>query len=121
MRKIEIAMNDAVRAIVDGLRFEDKLRRLGNTEITRAPDGAALVSLHGNTIARITRRGAAINTAFYNVVLDSCRWHTPTTKSRLNALLAEFRPGNAVFQKAGAWYVRTPGGNTWPFFDGINI
>ncbi len=49
-------------------------------------------------------------------------WFTPTTKSRLNALINEFcEPrSNGIFQKNWNWYVRAF--NTIvPFHDGITI
>lgn len=118
-RKIEKSMTAAIRRIVDGCGRGEW--RLDNTAVKPADDGAALVYLHGHNIARVTRYGAQFGAAHYCVALDSCGWKTATTKSRFNTILREFRPGNAIYQKRGEWRNATPGGNDWPFFDGVNI
>lgn len=53
------------------------------------------VILHGSTIAVITPT---------EVQMSDCGWQTPTTKSRLNAILREFCNAG-VYQKNRKWYV----------------
>ncbi len=56
------------------------------------------VFLHGNRIATFDHELKAIK-------LSSCGWQTPTTKSRLNAILQEVKPGCGIFQKQFEWFV----------------
>ena len=56
------------------------------------------VFLHGNRIATFDHNLKAIK-------LSSCGWQTPTTKSRLNAILQEVKPGCGIFQKQFEWFV----------------
>jgi len=62
------------------------------------PDNAdqATVYLHGNRIAQVCSEFVAI--------FDG-GWQTVTTKSRLNALLDEFRPHVGVVQKNFDWFI----------------
>jgi hypothetical protein len=85
MRTIEEKMLAAIRA--------SKSARLGNTVVEAIPGtGAWRVFLHGNLIANGGRVGMSFTLA---------SWGTPTTRSRVNALLAVFARGNArVFQRA---------------------
>ena len=85
MRTVEAKMLDAIRA--------SKSARLGNTVVEVIPGtGAWRVLLHGNLIANGGRVGMSFTLA---------GWGTPTTRSRVNALLALFAHGNArVFQRA---------------------
>lgn len=52
------------------------------------------VFLHGNPIAEITNDSVAV---------CDCGWQTPTTKSRLNAILRELC-GAGIYQKERKWY-----------------
>ena len=56
------------------------------------------VKLHGNSIATFDHNLKAVK-------LSSCGWDTPTTKSRLNAILQEVKPGCGIFQKQFNWFV----------------
>lgn len=102
MRKIERDMIAAIRA-----NCTDK--RLGNTRV-HAIVGGHEVQLHGNTIARVDANGA--------VGFTLAGWPTPTTRSRINALLREFanRPGFycGVGQRRGAQYYSTWTGDSRP-------
>ena len=56
------------------------------------------VYLHGHQIATFDHNLKAVK-------LSSCGWTTPTTKSRLNAILEEVKWGCKVFQKNFDWFV----------------
>ncbi len=89
MRKIESQMNAAIQA--------NKNWKSGNTEVVTM-DGVSFVYLHGNKIAMVDDTSLTI--------FDG-GWQSNTTKSRLNALCAEFCiAGEGVFQSNFLWYVR---------------
>lgn len=103
MRKIETEMN---RAIATGTNWSK-----ANTSVSFEGE-VAEVRLHGNLIARI---GEGF------IELFDGGWQTTTTKSRLNAILAENGiPGERVFQKAFDWFVSQEGGPI-PFFSGMRL
>jgi hypothetical protein len=87
----------------------------GNTMVTHQ-DGVAFVFLHGNNIAQV-------GDTF--IRLFDGGWQTVTTKSRLNAILAEHGdPGDRVFQKQHTWFVRVntaQGLTTIPFFSSMRL
>ena len=90
MRKVEMQMNTAIRNRVNWSG--------GNTTVMiNENNNKAKVFLHGNLIAEVCNEFVAI--------FDG-GWQTVTTKSRLNALLAEFRPQVRVFQKDFVWFIR---------------
>ena len=102
-RKIEISMN---RAVQSGTDF-----RLANTTVSHH-EGVAIVRLHGNKIAEIGDDWMTLFDGGYQ---------STTTKSRLNALLAEFgHDGERVFQKAFQWFIQQEGGPV-PFFSGMRL
>ena len=102
-RKIEIAMCSAVQS---GSDFSQ-----ANTSVSHN-DGVAVVRLHGNKIAEV---GDDFITLFDG------GWQSVTTKSRLNALMAEFcSPGERVFQKAFQWMIKV-NGITVPFQSGMKL
>ena len=113
MRKIEVQMNNA---ITNGTDF-----RSANTNVVQA-DGIAVVLLHGNKIAEIGENF---------IQLFDGNHQTNTTKSRLNAILAEHGvQGERVFQKNFEWFVRTVQGVkagdkegfvSVPFFSGMRL
>ena len=46
-----------------------------------------------------------VDTKEKRVILDSCNYHTNTTKSRLNAFIQQFDPQvGGIFQKNWTWY-----------------
>ena len=102
MRKIEQSMNTAIRNRINWSG--------GNTAVIVDSENADLVEvfLHGNRIAQICSEFVAI--------FDG-GWQSNTTKSRLNALLQEFRPQVGVFQKDWTWFIRH-GNATFPFVSG---
>lgn len=57
------------------------------------------VILHGSTIAVITPT---------EVQMSDCGWQTPTTKSRLSAILHEFCDAG-IYQKKHKWYLTMEG------------
>lgn len=97
MCKIERDMIAAIRA--------GKNRALGNTYVNPIVGGVE-VRLHGNLIAVLTDQGLRFTLA---------GWPTPTTRSRINALLQTFIHANArVYQTAGRQFVSVPeGGCGW--------
>lgn len=113
MRKIEQQMNAAIR--------DNKDWKCDNTKVV-SNCGVSDVFLHNNLIARV-------GDTF--VQLFDGGWQSNTTKSRLNAILAEHGvQGECVFQKNHNWFVRTvqgvqpsdPSGFvTVPFFSGMRL
>ena len=104
MRKIETNMCEAIRFCRNWSS--------GNTMVTTI-HGDSLVHLHGNHIATINRNG---------VTLFDGGWQSNTTKSRLNAILAEFvKPSVRVFQKDFVWYVHDEDGQDHFFQNEYNF
>ena len=89
MRKIERQMNQAIR--------ERRNWAGSNTTVMiNTNNNKAKVYLHGNLIAEVCDEFVAI--------FDG-GWQTVTSKSRLNALLDEFRPHVGVVQKNWNWFI----------------
>ena len=114
MRKIERQMQNAICNLSNGDTW-----RTSNTRVDKDDDGNTSVYLHNNRIAYVTQFG--------DITLSSCGWDTPTTKSRLNAILDTFLHGVHVWQKNFTWYIGNTG-NCSPtspdadlFFDGYTI
>lgn len=107
MRKIERLMN---AAITNGTEF-----KMANTMVTHK-DGVAFVFLHGHNIAQV-------GDTF--IRLFDGGHQTNTTKSRLNAILAEHgEPGDRVFQKKWEWFVQintAQGLTVVPFFSSMRL
>ena len=114
MRKIEREMQQAICNLSNGQTW-----RKSNTEVAKNSEGDTSVYLHGNRIAFVSQFG--------DITLSSCGWDTPTTKSRLNAILDTFLHGFHVWQRNFTWYIGNTGncGPTAPdadvFFDGYKI
>jgi hypothetical protein len=104
MRKIEFQMNKAINDCTDW--------KNANTEVTYSPErDASYVYLHGNHIA-------TIGDTF--IELYSCGHYTPTTKSRLNAILKEHGNGARIFQKNFEWVIIDADNNApIPFTEGM--
>ena len=102
MRKIERQMQAAIATRTDWHK--------SNTSVDVDSEGFTSVRLHGNRIAEIDPNG--------DITLSSCGWDTPTTKSRLNAILDVFFSGLHIFQKDFTWYI---GDSRTLFFDGYKI
>ena len=89
MRKIERQMNAAIR--------ERRNWAGSNTTVMiNENNNKAKVYLHGNLIAEVCDEFVAI--------FDG-GWQSVTTKSRLNALLDEFRPPVGVVQRNFNWFI----------------
>jgi len=103
MRKIERQMNAAIRLS----------KNWSNTNTTvhfNEEDETSNVYLHGNLIA-------VIGDTF--IQLFDGGWQSNTTKSRLNAILAENgNGGDCVFQKNFEWFFRS---TDTPFFSGMML
>ena len=91
MRKIERQMNFALSN--KGNWSKDNTR----VEFNESTN-CSTVFLHGHSIATYDH-------ALKAVKISSCGWETNTTKSRLNAILQEVKPGCGVFQKNFDWFV----------------
>ena len=109
MRKIEQQMNDAIQ---NNLNWQS-----GNTSVHfEEESGVSVVRLHGNKIAEV-------GDTF--IRLFDGGWQTVTTKSRLNAILAEHGDaGDCVFQKNFDWFVNintVQGITTVPFFSSMRL
>ncbi len=103
MRKIERQMNAAIRL--------SKNWSNSNTTVQfNKEDDTSNVYLHGNLIA-------IIGDTF--IQLFDGGWQSNTTKSRLNAILAENGSGgDCVFQKNFKWFFRSI---DTPFFSGMML
>ncbi len=113
MRKIEREMQQAICNLSNGQTW-----RKSNTEVAKNSEGDTSVYLHGNRIAFVSQFG--------DITLSSCGWDTPTTKSRLNAILDTFLHGFHVWQRNFTWYIGNTGNcgaykNADVFFDGYKI
>ena len=109
MRKIESLMNDAIS--------NNKDWQSGNTSVHfNEEENLSVVRLHGNKIAEI---GETF------IRLFDGGWQSKTTKSRLNAILAEHGDdGDCVFQKNFDWFVNintVQGITTVPFFSSMRL
>ena len=104
MRKIEQQMNSARLRKANWASSNTTVRY---NELTNC----SAILLHGHQIATLDHHTNALK-------LSSCGWQTVTTKSRLNALLSEFKYGCKVFQKNFDWYLSTVN-QTVDFVDGM--
>ena len=105
MRQIEKNMNNAIWS---------KKNWAGSNTTVITEDDISTVMLHGNHIA-----------TYYHdtkeLTLFDGGWQSNTTKSRLNALCAEFAMGFGVFQKNWEWFVSDFSDNKKDFADGITV
>ena len=85
----------------------------GNTTVVQNRNEME-VFLHGNHIATLCKISMDLR-------LFDGGWQSVTTKSRLNALLKEFRPDRQVFQKNWQWFVSDFLGMAEPFFSGMTV
>ena len=93
MRKVEEQMNYAIRHRKNWAGSNTTVRCFKENGITTEVN----VLLHGNCIAWL-------DTATNDLFVSSCGWETVTTKSRINALLEEFREGSrdVSFKRIGS-------------------
>ena len=107
MRLIEREMNNAVKNKIAWSK--------SNTLTTFSSDlKECFIYLHGNHIA-------TYNYMLKELSLFDGGWQSNTTKSRLNALCAEFAMGFGVFQKNWEWFVSDFSDNKKEFVDGITV
>ena len=104
MRKIEKQMNFALSNKSNWAGSNTSVSYNDNTNCSS-------VYLHGHQIATLDHHSNALK-------LSSCGYQTVTTKSRLNALLSEFKYGCRVFQKQWDWYLQNVN-QTVDFWDGM--
>ena len=104
MRKLEKQMNSA-------LLRKSNWAGSNTTVCYNESTNCSSVYLHGHQIATLDYHSNALK-------LSSCGYETVTTKSRLNALLSEFKYGCRVFQKQFDWYLQN-GNQTVDFWDGM--
>jgi len=109
MRKIEQQMNNAIS---NNANWQS-----ANTTVTFDPEtNESTVYLHGNKIAEVGDNYVRIYDGGYQ---------SNTTKSRLNAILSEHGiPGEGVFQKDWAWWIRLYNGTeffTTKFINGLRL
>ena len=105
MRKIETQMNNAIKS---------QKNWAGSNTTVITEDNESRVMLHGNHIA-------TYNHTLKELELFDGGWQSNTTKSRLNALCAEFAMGFNVFQKNFNWFISDFSGTAKPFFDGAIV
>ena len=105
MRQIEKQMNSAIWS---------KTNWAGSNTTVITEDNESKVMLHGNHIA-------TYNHTLKELELFDGGWQSNTTKSRLNALCAEFAMGFGVFQKNWQWFISDFQGVAKPFFDGAIV
>ena len=91
MRKIEKQMNFAISN-------KGNWSKSNTTVEYNESTNCSTVKLHGHSIATYDHATAALK-------ISSCGWETVTTKSRLNAILQEVKPGCGIFQKQFEWFV----------------
>ena len=91
MRKIEKQMNFAISN-------KGNWSKSNTTVEFNESTNCSTVRLHGHSIATYDHATAALK-------ISSCGWETVTTKSRLNAILQEVKPGCGIFQKQFEWFV----------------
>ena len=119
MRIVEARMIQAIRDALHNSHADGRLLKCGNTEVRQIHHGIAHtpgycreieVRLHGNLIA-------VVEPDLMRIRMDDCGYRTVTTKSRLNALLRAFVPGEGISQQDFAWYAAGgpwQGSDEWP-------
>ena len=109
MRKIEQLMNDAIQ--------NNENWQSGNTTVHFDEEsGVSIVRLYGNKIAEV-------GDTF--IRLFDGGHPTKTTKSRLNAILAEHgEPHDRIFQRSSEWFITmntAQGPSTVPFWSSMRL
>tara|TARA_B100000927_G_scaffold229641_1_gene189516 strand:+ start:111 stop:449 length:339 start_codon:yes stop_codon:yes gene_type:complete len=109
MRLIEKEMNIAIKGGTDFFKSNTSVE----TYTTEAGKKESCVKLHGNHIATVGET--------FVTIYDG-GWQTPTTKSRLNAIINEFCNAytDGVFQKNYEWFINTANG-TVDFVNGFTF
>ena len=92
MRKIERQMLHAINC--PGKRWSNN-----NTKVRWSDDQTFVeVLLHDHIIA-------SISFSSRKLAISACGWETPTTKSRLNAILSDLVPGARINAKDFDWFL----------------
>ena len=91
MRKLEKQMNFAISN-------KGNWNGSNTSVVYNEATNCSQVRLHGHLICTFCHETLAVK-------INSCGYHTNTTKSRLNALLEEVKWGCKVFQKNWDWFV----------------
>jgi len=73
--------------------------------------GWTKVAFHNTVVVKFNRN---------KIVLDSGKWFTPTTKTRMNQASHQYGLGFTVFQKDFEWFVDYKG-KVIPFRDGMEL
>lgn len=119
MRKTEARMIQAIRSALNNSSADGRLLKCGNTEVNQIHHGIAHtpdyhreieVRLHGNLIA-------VVEPDILRIRMADCGYRTVTTKSRLNALLRAFVPGECISQRDWVWHTSEgawQGSDEWP-------
>lgn len=84
----------------------------GNIKVIKTEEGRIAILLHGHQVAFKNEDG--------EIILSSCGYHTPTTKTAINRFLELVGRSERVIQVKGEWYL-DQGGVKASFFDGIKI
>lgn len=106
MRKIETEMIDAIRSFMYPSKWHKELEWSKDNTTVQSHLGTIKVFLHGNCIARL-----AVNAqgTLKRLQLSNCGYLTPTTKSRLNAILGMWGHPDIqlhhIYQKNYLWYI----------------
>ena len=112
-------MIQAIRAAMANASSDGRIMQCGNTEVRHVHHGIAHtagyyreveVRLFGNLIA-------VVEPDLSRIRLSDCGYRTTTTKSRLNALLSVFVPGERIWQSDWRWYSNQgewDGQDEWP-------
>lgn len=92
--------------------------KIGNNTIVfkRYPNKvqrSVAIQYHKTVIAFITEIGRGV----FTVEINSGGWHTITTKTRINEILAAFNTGAYVRQENYAWYLHSRDGVVQAFAD----
>ena len=96
MRKIE-------RQLITAINTPGSKLNSSNTQVRWSDDHAVVeVLLHGHIIA-------TINFATARFTLDNCGYETNVTKSRLNAILSDLKPGARIFSNKFEWFFACKG------------
>jgi len=96
--------------ILNGCNYTEFKRINQNTIVYTEPHGTVVTRLHLTDIAVLHSNG--------NLQLRTGGWKTPTTKDRLNTVLAG--SGYYITQDHGIWYI-TGNNDSAPFYEGITI
>ena len=118
MRKIEAQMIQAIRALMGNAEHEGSFWRCGNMSVGQVHDGLMWTPSHWRGI-EVRLYGdliATVEPGLNRMWADDCGFKTATTKSRLNALLAAFVPGERITQVKGEWQTSDgewPGSDEW--------